>query len=224
MLILLAASLALFVTGLLPYRHVLDQDARLAEVLAVIETGTQGEARVALDSTVYVLDPERYLPMVQALLARAEASTDRGAARALMTKAKAALPDLPVPRRTQVQLALAWALVALGETAAAQQMARTVLQTAGSRGFRLVSLEARSLMANITDKEEQKTHRAVGQELARDFTNGLAPDMALAFMRRPFLKYLDYPITALDSLDDVGELSDDDLLETEVAPKDSAPD
>jgi predicted ATPase len=164
-------------------------------------------------------DPERYLPMVQALLARAESGSDPSAARALLSKARSALPQLPVPRRTQVQLALAWALVELGEQDAAQQMARTVLQTAGSRGFRLVSLEARSLMAHITDKEEQKTHRAVGQELARDFTNGLAPDMALAFMRRPFLKFLDYPLTSLDSLDDVGELSDDDLVETEVAPK-----
>jgi hypothetical protein len=157
--------------------------------------------------------------MVQALLARAESGSDPSAARALLSKARSALPQLPVPRRTQVQLALAWALVELGEQDAAQQMARTVLQTAGSRGFRLVSLEARSLMAHITDKEEQKTHRAVGQELARDFTNGLAPDMALAFMRRPFLKFLDYPLTSLDSLDDVGELSDDDLVETEVAPK-----
>ena len=164
-------------------------------------------------------DPERYLPMVQALLARAEATDDPSAARALMAKAKAALPGLPVPRRTQVQLALAWALVDLGEREAAQQTARTVLQTAGSRGFRLVSLEARSLMAHVTDKEEQKTHRAVGQELARDFTNGLAPDMALSFMRRPFLKFLDYPMPTLDNLDDVGELSDDDLVETEVAPK-----
>ena len=99
-------------------------------------------------------------------------------------------------------------------------------------------------MAHVTQKEERATHCAVGQDLARDFTNGLAPDMALAFMRRPFLKHLDVQesdasdpdlqgersidrdargIVSLDELDhvDVGLLDDDDLLETEVAPKPS---
>jgi hypothetical protein len=66
-----------------------------------------------------------------------------------------------------------------------------VLQLAGSRGFRLVSLEARALMTQISTGEEQATHRAVGQELARDFTHGMPPEMMRAFSRRPFLPYLD---------------------------------
>ncbi|HHO52586.1 MAG TPA: hypothetical protein ENK18_17380 [Deltaproteobacteria bacterium] len=138
-------------------------------------------------------DPERYLPILQTHLARAEAPTDRGAAEALIQRASAALPELPLPRRTQVQLGLAWANLGIQDYAAARSAARLVLQTAGGRGFRLLSLEARALMVQLTDGEEQQTHRVVGQELARDFRAGLAPDMARAFMRRPFLKFLDDP-------------------------------
>ena len=43
----------------------------------------------------------------------------------------------------------------------------------------------------VTEGEEQRMHVAVGQELARDFTGGLAPEMARAFARRPFLRALD---------------------------------
>ena len=139
---------------------------------------------------------------------------------------------------------MAWAMCDLADPNGARQMARTVLQTAGSRGFQLVSLEARALMAHITEGEERATHCSVGQDLARDFTNGLAPDMALAFMRRPFLKFLDVldidpsdpgldreihhdarGAVSLDDIDqlDIGLLEDDDLLETEMAPKPQSP-
>jgi len=138
-------------------------------------------------------DPERYLPVVQAYLARAEAKTQPAAARVLIEKATEVLEELRVPRRTQVQLALAQSWMALGELDQARTHARSVLQIAGSRGFRLLSLEARALMAFLTEGDEQATHRAVGQELARDFTSGLAPDMARAFARRPFLKWLEDP-------------------------------
>ena len=69
--------------------------------------------------------------------------------------------------------------------------ARSVQQTAGSRGFRLLSLEARALMAHLAESPERETHQAVGQELARDFTSSLSPEMARAFARRPFLKFLE---------------------------------
>ncbi|MEZ4316860.1 MAG: protein kinase [Myxococcota bacterium] len=138
-------------------------------------------------------DPERTIPLLQALKARSVAETDPDTARDLIAKSDATLADLPVPRRTQVQLALAWANRDVGELDKARAKARTVLHTAGSRGFRLLSLEARALMALLSDGEEQQTHRAVGQELARDFTAMLSPDMARAFARRPFLKHLDDP-------------------------------
>ncbi|MEQ1500891.1 MAG: protein kinase [Myxococcota bacterium] len=136
-------------------------------------------------------DPERYQPVLEAQLARAEAGRDPAAARRLLEQAEVALTDTPVPRRTQVQLGIAHAWLALGDREAARRAARTVLQTAGSRGFRLLSLEARALMAHLTEGEEQATHRSVGQELAKDFTAALAPEMARSFARRPFLKWLE---------------------------------
>lgn len=141
-------------------------------------------------------DPERYTPVLQALAARALAPQDAGAATRLAEQAELALVDIPIPRRTQVQLALAWAWLALGDRRRARAIARTVVQTAGSRGFRLWSLEARALMAHLAEEADAATHRAVGQELAKDFTSGLSPDMARSFARRPFLRWLDDPAAA----------------------------
>ena len=139
-------------------------------------------------------DPERYVPVLRSLLARAYASSDPEAGILLADQAAAELHDIPVPRRTQVQMALATAYLTLGKKEQARSMARTVLQTAGSRGFRLLSLEARALLASLGTEGEAATHRAVGQELARDFTTGLSPEMARSFARRPFLKWLDDPV------------------------------
>jgi tetratricopeptide (TPR) repeat protein len=136
-------------------------------------------------------DPERYLPLLQGWLATAHGQLgEQTVARGMIGSAEARLSEIPIPRRTQVQLALTWALVAVGDADAARTMARTVLQTAGSRGFRLVSLEARALMAHLTNGAEQLTHRQAGRDLARDFASGLAPEMAKAFWRRPFVKLL----------------------------------
>jgi len=138
-------------------------------------------------------DPERTTPLLQALKARAIAAELPEVAQELIRRSDGALVDLPVPRRTQVQLALAWAYRDIAELDKARAKARTVLHTAGSRGFRLLSLEARALMALLSEGEEQQTHRTVGQELARDFTATLSPEMARAFAHRPFLKHLDDP-------------------------------
>lgn len=138
-------------------------------------------------------DPERYLPLIQAHLVRALAVANPNQAKMFAQRAEKSLAELPVPRRTQVELALAYAQLAMAERDVARTHARNVLQTAGSRGLRLLSLEARALMAHLTDGEEAAMHRAVGQELARDFTGALAPDMARAFARRPFLRHLEAP-------------------------------
>jgi tetratricopeptide (TPR) repeat protein len=135
-------------------------------------------------------DPERYLPLLQALLAIAEAKDNPAQAKTLITKAEGALDETPVPRRTQVQLALANAFLALGQRSRARATARRVLQTAGSRGFRLISLEARALLAHLTTGDEAEMHRSVGLELVNDFTGALTPDLVRAFKRRPFLKFL----------------------------------
>lgn len=133
-------------------------------------------------------DPERYLPLLQGWLATAHARLGEAeAARRLIAEAEQGLSDIPIPRRTHVQLALTWALHALGDAEAARALARSVLQISGSRGFKLVSLEARAVLATLTAGAEQLTHRQAGRDLARDFASGLAPDMARAFLRRPFL-------------------------------------
>jgi tetratricopeptide (TPR) repeat protein len=142
-------------------------------------------------------DPERYLPLLQALLARSEAPTDALSARALVDRAEQAVGDLPVPRRTQVQLQLAWGWMGLGDREAALRNARAVVQTAGSRGFRLWLLEARALCTHLTDGDEQRSHRTAGRELAREFTSGLAPEMVRSFVRRPWLRFLDDPTEIL---------------------------
>ena len=141
-------------------------------------------------------DPERYLPLLHAHLVRALAGSGSEQALVLAKQAEKALAELPVPRRTQVALALAHGYLALGKTNEARQHARTVLQTAGARGFRLLSLEARAVMAAVSEGDEANTHRAVAQELARDFITALPPEMQRAFARRPFLKLIETPPAA----------------------------
>ena len=136
-------------------------------------------------------DPERYSPLLKAQLACCLAETDPQRTREYLSEAEAALADLPLPRKTQVHLAFAWACVSLKENDRARSYAREVLQAAGSHGFRLLSLEARTLMTHLADGEERRTHQLVGQELAKAFTAALPPDMAQSFMRRSFLTYLD---------------------------------
>ena len=50
---------------------------------------------------------------------------------------------------------------------------------------------ARALVSHLSEGEDRALHRPIGQELARDFTSSLAPDLANAFMHRPFLALLD---------------------------------
>jgi tetratricopeptide (TPR) repeat protein len=138
-------------------------------------------------------DPERYAPLLRAHLARALAESRPDEARVALGLAEEALVELPVPRRTQVELALASACVALGEHERAEQHARQVIQTAGSRGFQLLALEARAILAHVCEPHDAHTHRQAGQDLAKDFTTGLAPDMVAGFVSRPWLQWLDDP-------------------------------
>ena len=83
--------------------------------------------------------------------------------------------------------------MALEDTAKAQTYARQVIQTAGSRGLKLLNLEARAVMSHVAGRSEAATHRVVAQELARDFTSALSPDMVAAFSARPWIQWLDDP-------------------------------
>ncbi|MFK7929060.1 MAG: protein kinase [Myxococcota bacterium] len=146
-------------------------------------------------------DPERYQPLIEAHLAEALAGHRADEARAHLASAASAMADLPVPRRTQVQLAMAKAALALKDDDQARRLARTVLQTAGSRGFRLLSLEARAVLAHLSTDEEQATHQSVGRDLVRDFTAGLPTHLQDSFLNRPFIAYLAMELDKLDEED-----------------------
>jgi hypothetical protein len=133
-------------------------------------------------------DPERYLPVIQAQLALAVAPEDPSGARSLLARAEAAAADAPLPRRARVLLAAATARTALGEIEPARALARTVLQLAGSRGLRMMSLEARCLLAQLTSGDERRAHATVAAELAADFARSLSPEMRAAFHARPLLE------------------------------------
>jgi hypothetical protein len=147
-------------------------------------------ARKALQLTAS-RDPERYEPVLRAHLAEAMAKVRPEEARSHLALAEGAAPELPVPRRTQLQLALAWGYLALGDAAAARRCARSVLQMAGSRGLRLLSLEARAVLARVTEADESATHRAVGADLVRDFLAAIPESGRPAFLGRPFVRFLD---------------------------------
>lgn len=155
-----------------------------------LELGELAAAREAASTGLDVAarrDPERYAPLLRAQLA----TTGGLGAEELAHTASTELASLPLPRRCQTQLALAHAWRALGEPERALSHARAVLQVAGSRGLGLISLEARAIAAHLSTGDDQRTHRSVGQDLAREFRDGLTVDMARSFARRPFLKYLD---------------------------------
>lgn len=166
-------------------------------------TPARRNARLGLDVAVS-RDPERYQPLLLAHLAEgmaADAEVHEDPHPPLQ-QAIDALPKLPVPRRTQVHLAVARAALAMGEEDLARLHARTVLQTAGSRGFRLLSLEARAMLCHLSTGDERETHRVVGVDLARDFISGLPRSLADAFLERRFLTMLG-PIREIREGDDL---------------------
>lgn len=174
----------------------LDDDVLACETLLAqlfLESGELSHAARCARAALAIgndADPERFQPLAHAILAHAATSTDPSAFEESRGQAQQSLRDLPIPRRTQVELALARAMEAAGDRASALRHARSVLQTAGSRGLRLISLEARALLAALTEPEEASTHRAVGKELVADFTTSLSEELERSFRARPWMKHL----------------------------------
>ena len=71
------------------------------------------------------------------------------------------------------------------EQDAARDDAREVTQVAGSRGFRLLGLEARSLLAQLPDSDEPQTHRDIEQTDIEEFVTGLPADFPPGRMGTP---------------------------------------
>ncbi len=137
------------------------------------------------------LDPERYLPLLQALLAQALARSRPEVAWTLLQAVEDALPTLHIPRRTHVRLATAWAWLALGDRHEAIRHAEEVVRERAARGFRLLNLEARALLARVTTGDVSKRHQRLGAELARDFTESMPASSSEEVRRRPFFRDLD---------------------------------
>jgi tetratricopeptide (TPR) repeat protein len=155
-------------------------------------TGALSHAAVGLDASLH-RDPERFLPWLQALIARALARRRPLQAWQLLQTVEDAIPTLHTPRQMQVRLAAAWAWITLGDTERAIEHANEVVTNPRARSFRLLNLEARALLAAHTTGETARRHQQVGAELARDFADALPIATNEELRRRPFFKHLDRP-------------------------------
>ncbi len=118
-------------------------------------------------------DPERFVPSVHALRARALAALrDASAARESVVKAEAEVGALPPQRRVETSLDLARALERLGDAAAALPLAQAASRLAASRGFRMLSLDATALAARVC------ADAAESNRLAREAQAGYAAIMS----------------------------------------------
>jgi tetratricopeptide (TPR) repeat protein len=115
-----------------------------------------GDPRGALDtlkgaeSVTSAGDPERFLPVVRGLRARAHAALrEAPAARQAVAAAEADLGQLPPLRRVEAALDIARAQERLGDATAALPLAQSAARLAQSRGFRILSLDATALAARV---------------------------------------------------------------------------
>lgn len=146
--------------------------------------------RLALEAAAQ-RDPERYLPMIQAMLARVLAPSDPVAALRLIQAATNALDDLPVPRAMMVRVALGWAWVLLGHPNRAREHAEAVVAAKNARSFRLLQLEARALLVATTSGDEASRHKRLAGEQRRDVNDTLTRLIGGATpRRRAFYEYL----------------------------------
>jgi tetratricopeptide (TPR) repeat protein len=132
------------------------------------------------------VDPELYTPALRATMARALAGTDNiTRAEGILTDLEANLGTLPLPRRTQVQLNMAAAWVAVGLLDEAVPLLREAARVARTRGFRAWALKALLLLAEVAPPEEADAARREAAGIARALLEGLPGGMAGSFRRQP---------------------------------------
>ena len=105
-------------------------------------------------------------------------------ARSILTSMNETLDEIAVPRLTQVMGVMALAWKALGEDEQALRLARESARIAGTRGFRLWSLTARMVLADVGEGEEAITAHAEAQTLARDLYQALPEELMATFKTR----------------------------------------
>lgn len=126
-------------------------------------------------------DGDRFGPWRDALAARALAGSRPEAALALVEAAEATLASLHVPRRFQVLLAAAEARIALGDRERAATLASELLAHPASSAFRMISIEARALLVEVSRADEAVRHQRAALEALRELFPGAAN---LAVVRR----------------------------------------
>jgi len=131
-------------------------------------------------------DPELYAPALRATMARALAGTANiTRAEGILTDLEGSLRVLPLPRRTQVQLNMAAAWVAVGLLDEAVPLLRDAARVARGRGFRAWALTALLLLAEVAAPTEAAVARREAAAIARAILEGLPGSMAGSFRRRP---------------------------------------
>jgi tetratricopeptide (TPR) repeat protein len=133
-----------------------------------------------------VNDPELYAPALRATMARALASTDNiTRAEGILTDLEGRIGDLPLPRRTQVQLNMAAAWVALGHPDEAHPLLRSAVRVTTRRGFKSRALKAGILLCEVAEGEEAERARVEASRLAREILSCLPAESAGSFRRQP---------------------------------------
>ncbi len=160
----------------------------LARLAALRKDASATEAHVSVARALAERqDPERYAPALVALKAWACAFTgDHDDAARMLGQVERTLEKLPVPRRCQVMLSAAQAHAALGAAEDARRLAGEAAGLAGSRGFRLWDLQARWLLAQVSDDPTASAAwRMEAVERARDLHDELDLDHRRIYQAHP---------------------------------------
>ena len=160
----------------------------LARLAAGRQDASDTEAHVSVARALAQRqDPERYAPALVALKAWACAFTgDLDDAARMLAQVERTLGKLQVPRRCQVMLSAAQAHAALGASEDARRLASEAAGLAGSRSFRLWDLQARWLLAQVTeDPSAAAGWRMEAMDRARSLYEDLDPAHRDVYGARP---------------------------------------
>jgi tetratricopeptide (TPR) repeat protein len=138
------------------------------------------------------LDPEGYLPLIQATLAYVfNESGDRFQAEQILAQAMERRGGVPLPQQIKALAVAARAYIQLGENDKACRAARQATELAQERGLRLWALQGLQVLAAHTeDPLEARRAREASQRLARELTMALPASLKRPFEGRPGIREL----------------------------------
>jgi tetratricopeptide (TPR) repeat protein len=141
-------------------------------------------------------DPESYTPLLIAMRARALIILGRDdAGRADLERAEGMLSTLAVPRKSQVMVVMALGYQILEVPEQALRLASEAARIAVSRGFRMWSLTALSIVAVVTeDEDEAAAVRSSARDIAEILCDSVPDDQITNFLERPRIRALLQPV------------------------------